>query len=110
MIHVNLEKLSFRLIRCLSQIRNIKQNARCRFKGTINLANLKSVSYKVRKALVWNFKDTTKSTCNHGEKSVRNINNAGTMSLSGFQYADENGKTMNISTAVVQFNLVNYNN
>jgi hypothetical protein len=26
------------------------------------------------------------------------------MSLSGFQYADENGKTMNISTAVVQFN------
>jgi hypothetical protein len=39
------------------------------------------------------------------EKSqYENINNAGTMSLSGFQYADENGKTMNISTAVVQFN------
>jgi hypothetical protein len=38
------------------------------------------------------------------EKSQYKINNAGTMSLSGFQYADENGKTMNISTAVVQFN------
>jgi hypothetical protein len=39
------------------------------------------------------------------EKSqYQNINNAGTMSLSGFKYADENGKTMNISTALVQFN------
>ena len=39
------------------------------------------------------------------EKSqYEKINNAGTMSLSGFKYADENGKTMNISTAEVQFN------
>ena len=39
------------------------------------------------------------------EKSeYQNIKNAGIMSLSGFNYADENGKTMNISTALVQFN------
>jgi hypothetical protein len=50
---------------------------------------------------------TTKFDMQSVEKSqYENINNAGTMSLSGFQYADENGKTMNISTAVVQFNLV----
>jgi hypothetical protein len=45
------------------------------------------------------------SLCNQWRKvQYENINSAGTMGLSGFQYADENGKTMNISTAVVQFN------
>jgi hypothetical protein len=39
------------------------------------------------------------------EKSqYQNINNSGTMSLSGFNYVDENGKKMNISNALVQFN------
>jgi hypothetical protein len=39
------------------------------------------------------------------EKSqYQNINNAGTMSLSGFKYTDENGKSMNISTAEIVFN------
>ena len=39
------------------------------------------------------------------EKSqYQNIKNAGTMSLSGFKYTDENNKSMNISTALVEFN------
>jgi hypothetical protein len=39
------------------------------------------------------------------EKSqYENIRNAGSMSLSNFKYADENGKTMNISNALIQFN------
>jgi hypothetical protein len=38
------------------------------------------------------------------EKSdYQKIDNAGTMSLSGFKYVDENGKTLNISNALVQF-------
>ena len=32
------------------------------------------------------------------------IKNAGTIDLSGFNYTDENGKTMTISNALVQFN------
>jgi hypothetical protein len=35
--------------------------------------------------------------------TIKKIDNAGTMSLSGFKYVDENGKTLNISNALVQF-------
>jgi hypothetical protein len=38
------------------------------------------------------------------ESQYDKINNAGTMSLSDFNYADENGKTMTISNAMIQFN------
>jgi hypothetical protein len=41
---------------------------------------------------------TTKFDMQSVEKSQYENINAGTMSLSGFQYADENGKTMNNCT------------
>ena len=112
--YVNLEKLSFQIdqdvFNAKANIRNITQNAivDAALKGTINLANLsKAYPIKLEKPLSGILKAdvTTKFDMQSVEKSqYENINNAGTMSLSGFQYADENGKTMNISTAVVQFN------
>ncbi len=112
--YVNLDKLSFQIdqdvFNAKANIRNITQNAivDAALKGTINLANLsKAYPIKLEKPLSGILKAdvTTKFDMQSVEKSqYENINNAGTMSLSGFQYADENGKTMNISTAVVQFN------
>ncbi len=112
--YVNLEKLSFQIdqdvFNAKANIKNITQNAivDAALKGTINLANLsKAYPIKLKKPLSGILKAdvTTKFDMQSVEKSqYENINNAGTMSLSGFQYADENGKTMNISTAVVQFN------
>ena len=112
--YVNLEKLSFQIdqdvFNAKATIRNITQNALvdAALKGTINLANLsKAYPIQLDKPLSGILKAdvTTKFDMQSVEKSeYENINNAGTMSLSGFKYADENGKTMNISTAVVQFN------
>ena len=73
-----------------------------------NLSNLsKAYPIKLDKPLSGILKAdvTTKFDMQSVEKSqYQNINNAGTMSLSGFKYADENGKTMTISNALVQFN------
>ena len=112
--YVNLDKLSFKIdqdvFNAKANIRNITQNAivDAALKGTINLANLsKAYPIKLDKPLSGVLKAdvTTKFDMQSVEKSqYQNINNAGTMSLSGFNYVDENGKTMNISTALVQFN------
>ncbi|SDG68098.1 AsmA-like C-terminal region [Flavobacterium omnivorum] len=112
--YVNLDKLSFKIdqdvFNAKANIRNITENAivDAVLKGTINLANLsQAYPIKLDKPLSGILKAdvTTKFDMQSVEKSqYENINNAGTMSLSGFKYADENGKTMNISTAVVQFN------
>ncbi|MBC5862408.1 AsmA-like C-terminal region-containing protein [Flavobacterium turcicum] len=112
--YVNLDKLSFQIdqdvFNAKANIKNITQNAivDAALKGTINLANLsKAYPIKLDKPLSGILKAdvTTKFDMQSVEKSeYEKINNAGTMSLSGFKYADENGKTMNISTAVVQFN------
>ncbi|WP_338647289.1 AsmA-like C-terminal region-containing protein [Flavobacterium sp. KS-LB2] len=112
--YVNLDKLSFQIdqdvFNAKANIRNITENAivDAALKGTINLANLsKAYPIKLDKPLSGILKAdvTTKFDMQSVEKSqYENINNAGTMSLSGFKYADENGKTMNISTAIVQFN------
>ena len=112
--YVNLDKLSFKIdqdvFNAKANIRNITQNAivDAVLKGTINLANLsQAYPIKLDKPLSGILKAdvTTKFDMQSVEKSqYENINNAGTMSLSGFKYADENGKKMNISTAVVQFN------
>jgi hypothetical protein len=112
--YVNLDKLSFKIdqdvFNAKANIRNITQNAivDAALKGTINLANLsKAYPIKLDKPLSGILKAdvTTKFDMASVEKSqYQNINNAGTMSLSGFNYVDENGKTMNISTALVQFN------
>ncbi|MFV5694683.1 AsmA-like C-terminal region-containing protein [Flavobacterium sp. LB3P122] len=112
--YVNLEKLSFKIdqdvFNTKANIKNITQNAivDAALKGTINLANLsKAYPIKLDKPLsgILNADVTTKFDMQSVEKSqYQNINNAGTMSLSGFNYVDENGKTMNISNALVQFN------
>ncbi|MFV8365125.1 AsmA-like C-terminal region-containing protein [Flavobacterium sp. XS1P27] len=112
--YVNLDKLSFKIdqdvFNAKANIRNITQNAivDAALKGTINLANLsKAYPIKLDKPLSGILKAdvTTKFDMQSVEKSqYQNINNAGTMSLSGFNYVDENDKTMNISTALVQFN------
>ncbi|CAM3894648.1 AsmA-like C-terminal region-containing protein [Flavobacterium sinopsychrotolerans] len=112
--YVNIDQLSFKIdqdvFNAKANIRNITQNAivDAALKGTINLANLsKAYPIKLDKPLsgILNADVTTKFDMQSVEKSqYQNINNAGTMSLSGFNYVDENGKTMNISTALVQFN------
>ena len=112
--YVNLDKLSFAIdqdvFNAKANIRNITQNAivDAALKGTINLANVsKAYPIKLSKPLSGILKAdvTTKFDMQSVEKSqYENIKNAGTMSLSGFNYADENGKTMTISNALVQFN------
>ena len=112
--YVSLDNLSFKIdqdvFNAKANIRNITQNAivDAALKGTINLANLsKAYPIKLDKPLSGILKAdvTTKFDMQSVEKSqYQNINNAGTMSLSGFNYMDENGKKMNISNALVQFN------
>jgi hypothetical protein len=112
--YVNLDKLSFKIdqdvFNAKANIKNITQNAivDAALKGTINLANLsKAYPIKLDKPLsgILNADVTTKFDMQSVEKNqYENIKNAGTMSLSGFNYADENGKTMTIRTALVQFN------
>lgn len=112
--YVALDKLSFAIdqdeFNAKATIKNITKNALvdAALIGTINLGNLsKAYPIKLDKPLSGILKAdvTTKFDMQSVEKSqYQNINNAGTMSLSGFKYADENGKTMTISNALVQFN------
>jgi hypothetical protein len=112
--YVNLDKLSFRIdqdvFSAKANIKNITVNpyVNAALKGTINLANLsKAYPIKIDKPLAGILKAdvTTEFDMASVEKSqYQNIKNAGTMSLSGFKYTDENNKSMNISTALVEFN------
>ncbi|WP_278034872.1 AsmA family protein [Flavobacterium nitratireducens] len=112
--YVNLDKLSFRIdqdvFNAKANIKNITQNALvdAMLKGTINLGNLsKAYPIKLDKPLSGILKAdvTTKFDMQSVEKSqYENIKNSGTMSLSGFKYMDENGKSMNISKAEIAFN------
>ncbi|GGA78124.1 hypothetical protein GCM10008015_18510 [Flavobacterium palustre] len=112
--YVNLDKLSFRIdqdvFNAKANIKNVTQNALvdAMLKGTINLGNLsKAYPVKLDKPLSGILKAdvTTQFDMQSVEKSqYQNIKNAGIMSLSGFKYTDENGKSMNISTAEIAFN------
>ena len=112
--YVNLDKLSFRIdqdvFNAKANIKNITQNALvdAMLKGTINLGNFsKAYPVKLDKPLSGILKAdvTTKFDMESVEKSqYQNINNSGTMSLSGFKYTDENGKSLNIKNAVITFN------
>lgn len=111
---VNLDQLSFSIdqdvFNAKATIKNVATNALvdAKLNGTINLGNLsKAYPVKLDKPLSGILKAnvTTKFDMKSVETSqYQNINNAGNMSLSGFNYTDEAGKTMNISTAVVAFN------
>ncbi|MEO7978424.1 AsmA-like C-terminal region-containing protein [Flavobacterium sp.] len=112
--YVNLDKLTFKIDQDIfsakANIKNVTVNpiVDAALKGTINLANLsKAYPIKIDKPLSGILKAdvTTKFDMASVEKSqYENIKNAGTMSLSGFKYTDENNKSMNISTALVVFN------
>ena len=111
---VNIDQLSFAIdqdvFNAKANLKNLAQNALvdAALKGTINLSNLsKAYPIKLDKPLSGILKAdvTTKFDMQSVEKSnYQNIKNAGTMSLSGFNYTDENGKTMKISSAAVAFN------
>ncbi|MGO4772173.1 AsmA-like C-terminal region-containing protein [Flavobacterium sp. W22_SRS_FK3] len=112
--YVNLDKLSFRIdqdvFSAKANVKNITVNPMvdAALKGTVNLANLsKAYPIKMDTPLAGILKAdvTTQFDMASVEKSqYENIKNAGTMSLSGFKYTDENNKSMNISTALVEFN------
>lgn len=112
--YINLDKLSFRIdqdvFSAKANVKNVTVNpyVNAALKGTINLANLsKAYPIKMDKPLAGILKAdvTTEFDMASVEKSqYQNIKNAGTMSLSGFKYTDENNKSMNISTALVEFN------
>ena len=112
--YVNLDKLSFSIdqdvFNAKANIKNVATNALvdAALKGTINLGSLsQAYPIKLDKPLSGILKAdvTTKFDMESVEKSqYEKINNAGTMSLSRFKYVDENGKAMNISSAMVAFN------
>ena len=111
--YVNLDKLSFQIdqdvFNAKANIKNISENAlvNAALKGTINLANLTKVyPIKLDKPLTGILKAdvTTAFDMQSVEKSdYASIKNAGTIDLTGFNYTDEDGKTMKISKAFVSF-------
>ena len=112
--YVNLAKLSFQIdqdvFNAKANIKNISENAQVNaaIKGTINLSNLtKAYPIKLEKPLTGILKAdvTSEFDMESVEKSdYSNIKNAGTIDLTGFNYTDENGKTMKISRALMAFN------
>ena len=111
---VNLDKLSFAIDQDVfeghANIKNLTQNALvdAAMKGTINLGNL-SQAYPIKLAVPLSGILKADVTTKFDMLSVTNsdyakINNAGTMSIAGFKYVDDNKKTMTISNALVQFN------
>ena len=111
--YVNLDKLSFQIdqdvFNAKANIKNIAENAlvNAELKGTINLANVtKAYPVKLDKPLSGVLKADVKTEFDMQsvEKSdYARIKNAGTIDLTGFNYTDENGKTMKISRALVSF-------
>jgi hypothetical protein len=112
--YVNLDKISFKIdedaFEAKANIRNITKNAlvEASLKGKINLANLtKAYPIKLKSPLsgILNANVKTKFDMESVNKSnYQNIDNSGTISMTGFNYSDEKGKEMEISSAVVQFN------
>jgi hypothetical protein len=112
--YINLDKLSFAIdqdvFNAKANIKNVATNAMvdAALKGTINLGNLsKAYPIKLDKPLNGILKAdvTSKFDMKSVETSqYQNIYNAGNISLTGFKYIDENGKGMNINSAIVQFN------
>ena len=112
--YVNLDKLSFQIDQDVftghANFKNLTQNALvdAAMKGTINLANLSQaypIKLKIPLTGILKADVTTKFDMQSVTNSqYANINNAGTMGLTGFKYVDANGKTMIISQALLQFN------
>ena len=111
--YVNLDQLSFQIdqdvFNAKANIRNVAENAlvNAALKGTINLTNLtKAYPVSLDKPLTGILKAdvTTEFDMQSVEKSdYARIRNAGSIDLTGFNYTDENGKTMKISKALISF-------
>ena len=112
--YVNIDKLSFSIDRDVfiakATIKNVATNALvdASIKGTINLGNFsKAYPIKLKKPLsgIINADVISKFDMESVEKNeYQKINNSGNISLTGFNYEDETGKSMIISSAKVQFN------
>ena len=112
--YVNLDKLSFKIDQDVfdakANIRNVTKNplVDAALKGTINLANLsKAYPIKLAKPLSGILKADVKTKFDMEsvtKSEYQNIDNSGTMSLSGFKYTDDKAKELAISQATVQFN------
>ncbi len=112
--YVNLDKISFKIdqdvFEAKANIRNVTKNALvdAALKGKINLSNLsKAYPIKMDKPLSGILKADVKTKFDMesvNKSNYQNINNSGTISLTGFNYSDEKGKKMAISIAIVQFN------
>jgi hypothetical protein len=112
--YVNLDKLSFKIDQDIfdakANIRNVTKNplVDAALKGTINLSNLsKAYPIKLKKPLSGILKADVKTKFDMEsvtKSEYQNIDNSGTMSLSGFKYTDDKGKELAISQATVQFN------
>ena len=112
--YVNIDNLSFKIdqdvFNAKANIKNVSENPLidAALKGTINLGNLsKAYPIKLETPLSGILKAdvTTKFDMQSVEKEqYENIQNAGLVSVTGFNYVDENGKGMKINEAIVQFN------
>ncbi|RAR71806.1 AsmA-like C-terminal region-containing protein [Flavobacterium aciduliphilum] len=112
--YVNLDHLSFSIdqdvFSAKANIKNVATNALvdAALKGTLNLGNLsQAYPIKLAKPLSGILKAdvTTKFDMASVEKSdYQNINNAGTIIVTGFKYVDDHGKSMTINAAKVAFN------
>ena len=112
--YINLDKISFKIDQDVfvakATIRNITKNALvdASLKGKINLSNLsKAYPIKMEKPLSGILKADVKTKFDMesvNKSNYQNIDNSGTISLTGFNYSDEKGKKMAISSAIVQFN------
>lgn len=111
--YINLDKISFKIdqdiFEAKANIRNITKNAvvDASLKGKINLSNLsKAYPIKIDKPLSGILKADVKTKFDMesvNKSNYQNIDNSGTISLTGFNYFDEKGKKMAISSAIVQF-------
>lgn len=112
--YVNLDKLSFAIdqdvFNAKANIKNVVENplVDAQLKGVVNLANLsKAYPIKLDKPLSGILKADVKTKFDMAsvEKSqYQNIDNSGNISVTGFKYSDDKGKTFNINNAMVQFN------
>jgi hypothetical protein len=111
--YINLDKLAFTIegdvFNAKANIRNVVENplVDAQLKGTVNLGNLsQAYPIKLEKPLAGILKADVTSAFDMQsvEKSqYERIRNAGSVSVTGFRYVDDNGKALNISTAAVRF-------
>ena len=112
--YVNLDKLSFAIdqdvFNAKAKITNVVENALvdAELRGTLNLANLsRAYPIKLDKPLSGILKADVHSRFDMKsveESAYERIYNQGDIDLSGFRYTDDNGKSLTINRAIVQFN------